>query len=223
MQLRRTTPLLALMIATAGPVHANDSDADAVDLVTSDQKILYALGLSLAERLGEFELTPEELALVRAGLVDGVSGNERLSLGQWSHRIEGMVKRRREEVALRQRKAARDYLRAAQSEPGAVKRASGLIYRELEAGDGPRPGASDRVTVHYRSIDKGRPATFEVQGVIRCWTEALQMMSVGTRAKLVCPPQIAYGRKGMPGRIKPGATLTFEVELLEIVSPASPE
>jgi FKBP-type peptidyl-prolyl cis-trans isomerase len=235
MQLRVATWLLITLIAL--PAGAADPPASSVTPRTSDDKIMYALGLSLAERVQEFELSPEELALVQAGLQDGVAGGDtQVSLAQWAPRVEKKLQLRREQIALRQRQEAAGYLSAAAAEAGAVKRASGLIFRELRAGTGPRPAASDRVKVHYQgtridgsvfdsSIERGRPSTFGLDGVIRCWTEALQMMQAGAKAKLVCPAAIAYGRKGLPGRIKPGATLTFDVELLEILGPepAAPE
>lgn len=124
--------------------------------------------------------------------------------------------------------AQTDALAKAAAEKGAVVTASGLVYRSLQEGSGAAPQASDTVRVHYRgtftdgkefdsSHKRGEPASFPLNRVIKCWTEGLQLMKVGGKAKLSCPAAIAYGERGVPGAsIPPGAVLHFEVELLAI-------
>ena len=124
--------------------------------------------------------------------------------------------------------AQTDPLKAAAAEAGAVVTDSGLVFRSLKDGSGPTPAATDTVRVHYRgtlpdgkefdsSIKRGQPAEFPLNRVIKCWTEGVQRIKVGGKAKLTCPPAIAYGERGAGGVIPPNATLLFEVELLGIV------
>ncbi len=118
---------------------------------------------------------------------------------------------------------ASDYAAKAAKEKGAVKTASGLVYRSLADGAGAKPTATSTVKVKYRGtfvdgkvFDQGGPVTFPLNGVIPCWTEGVQLMKVGGKARLVCPSAIAYGERGAPGVIPPNSTLVFEVELLGI-------
>ena len=116
---------------------------------------------------------------------------------------------------------------AAAKEEGAVVTPSGLVYRSLKDGNGASPTASDKVTVHYKgtfpdgrefdsSYKRGQPIDFPLNRVIACWTEGVQRMKVGGKAKLTCPPEIAYGARGAGNAVPPNATLLFEVELLGI-------
>ena len=116
---------------------------------------------------------------------------------------------------------------AAAKEAGAQVTKSGLVYRSLKDGAGSSPAATDRVKVHYKgsfpdgkefdsSYKRGEPTEFPLNGVIPCWTEGVQLMKIGGKAKLTCPSSIAYGQRGAGGVIPPNATLVFEVELLAI-------
>jgi FKBP-type peptidyl-prolyl cis-trans isomerase FkpA len=119
-------------------------------------------------------------------------------------------------------------LQSAAAEPREVTTSSGIVITTLKEGTGAGPRSSDTVKVHYRGIlvggkefdssyGRGQPTTFPLNRVIPCWTEGLQTMKPGGKAKLVCPPNLAYGSRGIPGTIPPDSTLVFEVELLEIV------
>ena len=116
---------------------------------------------------------------------------------------------------------------AAAKEEGAVVTPSGLVYRSLKDGNGASPTATDKVTVHYKgtfpdgrefdsSYKRGQPIDFPLNRVIACWTEGVPRMKVGGKAKLTCPPEIAYGSRGAGNAVPPNATLLFEVELLGI-------
>ena len=129
-----------------------------------------------------------------------------------------------------EQKTGEDFLAKAAAAPGATKTESGLVITTLTPGTGASPTADDTVQVHYHgtlidgtvfdsTVQRGQPATFPLKGVIKCWTEGVQHMHVGGKSHLVCPPQLAYGERGAP-RIKPGATLVFDVELLDIVKEA---
>jgi FKBP-type peptidyl-prolyl cis-trans isomerase FkpA len=118
-------------------------------------------------------------------------------------------------------------LAAAAKETGAQVTKSGLVYRSLKDGTGASPAATDRVKVHYKgsfpdgrefdsSYKRGEPTEFPLNRVIPCWTEGVQLMKTGGKAKLTCPSEIAYGQRGAGGVIPPNATLVFEVELLAI-------
>jgi FKBP-type peptidyl-prolyl cis-trans isomerase FkpA len=212
--------VLALFVAAA--------PASAQELKTDQDKALYAIGVSLSERLGPFALTPAEVELVKAGLADGIAGKPKLEARQYMNQIQQLRTSRASVVAAAEKKSGEAYLAKAAAEPGVKKTSSGLIIKTLTAGTGPSPKATDKVKVHYHgtltdgtvfdsSVQRGQPATFPLNGVIKCWTEGVQLMKVGGKSKLVCPPDLAYGDNGAPPRIKPGSTLVFEVELLEIV------
>lgn len=197
-------------------------------LDTEDQKTSYALGYQLGRNLQPLDLSDAELQAVSEGISDAAAEAEpRVDIERYRGEIEQLAADRAA-VAAEERKAEdEEFLEEARSAEGAEILDSGVILIRENEGDGPSPGPDDRVTVHYHgtfpdgevfdsSMDRGQPATFPLAGIIPCWTEALQQMKQGGRARVVCPPDTAYGDRGAPPRIPPGATLSFQVELLEV-------
>jgi FKBP-type peptidyl-prolyl cis-trans isomerase FkpA len=195
--------------------------------MTDQEKTIYALGLSIARSIKPFSLTPAELAIVKQAMTDADAGKPAVELETWGPKIQELADERGEVTMKKQKEASAAYLAKAAAEPGAVKTASGLVFKELTPGTGEKPAASDTVKVHYRgtltdgsefdsSYKRGEPAQFPLANVIAGWTEGVQLMKVGSKARLICPSDIAYGDKGRPG-LPGGATLVFEIELLDIV------
>ncbi len=205
------------------------SIAAAPELTSEDQKTLYALGLEISQSLGNFALTEAELETVKAGLTDGILKKQaKVDLAIYGPKVQQLAAARASVVAEKEKKAGAEFLTKAVAESGAMKTESGAIVKTIKEGSGPNPTAADKVKVHYHgtltngtvfdsSVARGEPATFPLGNVIKCWTEGVQKIKVGGKSRLVCPANIAYGDRGSPPVIKPGATLVFEVELLEIV------
>ncbi len=227
----QTTATKAPAAKTATPAPAAKSapasKAGAPALVTDEQKTVYALGLMMYRSLGQFDLSPAELDLIKRALSDAAAGKPALDMNDWTAKIQPFGQARAARVTEKAKAASKAYLAKAAVEPGAIKTDSGLVYKDLKPGTGASPTASDTVKVNYRgtltngtefdsSYKRNQPAQFPLSGVIRCWTEGVQKMKVGGKARLVCPSEIAYGDRGQPPTIPGGATLIFEIELLEI-------
>jgi FKBP-type peptidyl-prolyl cis-trans isomerase FkpA len=209
------------------------SQTGAPALATDDEKTIYSLGVYMYQSLATFDLSPAELELVKQGLADAAAGKPATDLATWGPKFRTLAQARGARLAEREKASSAAYLAKAAAEPGAVKTASGLIYREQKAGTGAVPAATDTVKVNYKgtlvngtefdsSYRRNEPAQFALNGVIKCWTEGLQKMKVGGKATLTCPSDIAYGDRGRPPTIPGGATLIFDIELLEIVAPPHP-
>jgi FKBP-type peptidyl-prolyl cis-trans isomerase FklB len=199
-------------------------------LKTQKEKFSYALGMTNGKRLAESlrkSSVPYDPAILARGLKDGISGGKTLLTDQEAQAVVDEVRNnliKKDQEA--SRKEGDDFLAANKGKEGVVSLPSGLQYKILKAGTGPKPTASDSVRCDYRgtlingtefdsSYKRGQPATFAVTGVIKGWTEALQLMPVGSKWQLFVPSDLAYGERGNQG-IAPNSTLIFEVELLSI-------
>ncbi|MCA9546419.1 MAG: FKBP-type peptidyl-prolyl cis-trans isomerase, partial [Myxococcales bacterium] len=170
----------------------------------ADKDTLYALGASMASSVKIFALTPAEAAIVAQGFKDGVAGKPRVDPQAKMAAIQQLAQARAAEGA-KATKAEGDAFRAkAGKSKGAQTTASGLVYIEQSAGQGPSPTLQDTVTVHYKgtlidgsefdsSYSRGEPTTFPLGRVVPCWREGVAMMKKGGKARLVCPPDLAYG------------------------------
>lgn len=208
----------------------------AAKAATSDKKsdTFYVLGYMIGHGLDTFMFTDTEYASMLKGLKDAAYGKKpKVELEAKRVDIEALVKDRTAKRASAEKAKGKDYLAKMAKENGASTTASGIVMVPMKDGTGASPSAADTVKVHYTgmltdgkvfdsSVKRGTPETFSLQGIIPCWTEALQKMKVGGKAKLGCPSSTAYGDQGRPS-IPGGSTLVFEVELLEVVHPAKEE
>jgi FKBP-type peptidyl-prolyl cis-trans isomerase FkpA len=217
---------LGSMSACAQGAGAGQAASSAPKLDTDDQKTLYALGLLLGSNIKPFSLTPDELAIVKAGLSDSVTNAKpQVELETYGPKVNELAQKRLAAGADDAKKKGQEFADKVAKEKDAKKLPSGVVIRTITPGTGASPTADDTVKVHYEgklidgsvfdsSIKRGQPAEFPLKGVVPCWTEALQQMKKGEKAQVVCPSSVAYGDRGQ-SPIPPGATLSFEIELLD--------
>jgi len=199
---------------------------------TDEQKTLYALGLAINQSLNNFNLSEPEFELVKSGITDGFFKRPpKVDLKAFGLKISELQQARASVIAEAEKKVGAAFLAKAATEPGAKKTESGAILITIKEGNGATPKIADIVKVHYLGTlvdgtvfdgsakQGGNPATLRVSEMSKCWVEGIQQIKVGGKSKLVCPSTLAYRDKGLPPLIKPGATLVFEIELLEVEAP----
>jgi FKBP-type peptidyl-prolyl cis-trans isomerase FklB len=215
----------------------------AAPLTTQKQKNSYALGMSIGLGLKKQGVADSiDSALAVRGMREALAGGKtamtedemKTALQQLRTQFQATQEAKAHEAGSSARKEGDTFLAANKAKDGVKILPDGLQYKVLTDGSGPKPSATDTVTVNYRgtlidgkefdsSYKRGQPASFPVNGVIKGWTEALQLMPVGSKWQLFIPADLAYGDRGAGADIGPGATLIFEVELLSIGEPKKPE
>ena len=234
--------LCAALLALGGckdeeaPAAGAPQATGAAQFTTDEQRMGYSLGASMGQQFRNDRLQIDADALAR-GVREGFTGALSMSEDEITAGMQQLQKSHTErmqaeqaELATKNTAAGEAFLKENGAKEGVVTTASGLQYRVLTAGTGPKPGADDTVKVHYTgtlldgtefdsSVTRGEPVTFPVNGVIPGWVEALQLMPVGSKWELVIPSELAYGPGGAGGQIGPNAVLKFEVELLGIEAP----
>jgi FKBP-type peptidyl-prolyl cis-trans isomerase len=239
-----TTPAKSQPSPAANPAPTPKSETPS-PFANEKDKVSYALGMNIASSLGanlkrqNVEINNDVLA---QALKDGLSGGKTLmteeeaqnTLRQFMAELQQKQEAKMKEAADANKKEGDAFLAANKTKPGVVTLPSGLEYKIVKEGTGPKPAATDSVVCNYRgtlingkefdsSYKRGEPATFPVSGVIKGWTEALQLMPVGSKWELYIPPDLAYGARGAGADIGPNATLVFEVELLSIQGKEAPQ
>jgi FKBP-type peptidyl-prolyl cis-trans isomerase FkpA len=199
---------------------------------SENDKTLYALGVLLSRNLAAFDLSSAEAKLVAQGLTDGTAHHPALDPEAYATQVQTLERTRLGAVDERQKAAGQALIDKVAALPGARKTATGLVYVPILEGKGATPDSSDRVSVMYEgkltdgtvfdSTAKhgGQPASLKVTGVIPCWSEALQLMKVGGKSRVICPATLAYGDRGSMPTILPGSALDFNIELVDVLPKA---
>src|SRR6516164_9805467 len=198
-------------------------------------KVSYSIGMNIGANLSrqKVDINPDVLA---AGIKDAIAGKPQLTQDQVKdvmQQFEKDMEQKQKDAGEKNKADGAKFLEENKKKPGVKTTASGLQYKVIKEGTGPQPKATDMVTVNYRgtlidgtefdsSYKRGQPATFPVNGVIKGWTEALQLMKQGSKFQLFIPANLAYGERAMGPDIGANSTLVFEVELQDVKPPPTP-
>ncbi len=220
--------LVTTIILSCSAQSGSETASKSIDLTNEADRASYSLGVLLASNLKKDGVTEVNADALAKAINDVLKGEEleiemAAAQQEWQTYITAQLSKKSDGAIQR----GLDYLAENKKKEGVVELPSGLQYEILVEGDGPKPGPTDKVRTHYHgtlidgtvfdsSVDRGEPISFPVNGVIKGWTEALQLMPVGSKWKLTIPSELAYGSRGAGGAIGPNETLVFEVELLGI-------
>ena len=219
---------LLLIMASTSVLFAQNAKPTNAQMKSESDSVSYAMGASLANYYKSQGINQLNIALVTKAIEDVMKNNCALSDEQINMSISNYLQKIKGEKMEKVKTAGLAFLAENKSKPGVTTLPSGLQYMVLTEGTGPKPTANDKVKCHYHgtlidgtvfdsSVERGQPATFPVNGVIKGWVEALQLMNTGSKWRLFIPSELAYGERQAGAHILPGSTLIFDVELLEIV------
>ncbi|MDQ2178123.1 FKBP-type peptidyl-prolyl cis-trans isomerase [Marinifilum sp. D714] len=226
---------LALGLGAMTLVSCNQNGNKDVALNNQIDSVSYSIGINFGTNLKKSNITEFNEAAILAGIYDVIEGDSlKIELRESGSVINNYMRALQTKIGEENIAKGEKFLSENAKKEGVITTASGLQYRVITEGTGEKPAATDQVKVHYRgttidgkefdsSFKRNQPATFAANRVIKGWTEALQLMPVGSKYELFIPAKLAYGPRGAGGDIGPNETLIFEVELLEIVTPAEPK
>jgi FKBP-type peptidyl-prolyl cis-trans isomerase FklB len=233
----KKTILFALIVLTTSSLFAQSRKKSVASAPTTavaklnnqTDSLSYSIGIMVASFYKQQGITKINDTLVNKAIKDKMSGDSTLLTEQQCNQVlMGFIERAKADKAAVAKKQGEAFLSSNKTKPGVVTTASGLQYLVLKEGTGPKPTINDKVKCDYEgrlidgtifdsSIKQGKPIEFAVNGVIAGWTEALQLMNTGSKYRLFIPSNLAYGDQQMGADIKPGSTLIFDVDLIEIV------
>jgi FKBP-type peptidyl-prolyl cis-trans isomerase FklB len=220
-------PVFAAALMVVAACNAQDNKSSNSKMSTTIDSVSYGLGVAIGNNLKSSGFDSLKIDILAQALNDVFAGKASMKQEDADRIIQGFMMEKERAKGADNAAKGQAYLDANKSKPGVKVTASGLQYIVMKEGSGAKPGLNDKVTTHYHgtlidgsvfdsSVERGQPASFPVSGVIPGWTEALQMMSVGSKWKLFLPSNLAYGERGAGGKIGPNSVLVFEVELLSI-------
>ncbi len=230
----RIFPLIVLSTLSAAawaaaPATPAAAAATAGGLQTEEDKTAYAIGQIVGSNLKSFTFSKHEMQMVESGFAAGLHGTKpAVDVDSYRSKAQALQVARVGLLVEKSKQAGKDFRAKAATDKDTETTSTGVVITTLSAGSGAAPTADDQVKVHYEgkltdgtlfdsSIQRGEPMTFKLSAVVPCWTEALQHMKVGGKSRIICPSDVAYGDRGSPPKIPGGATLVFNVELLDIV------